>query len=135
MQIRLSVFFCIVRHARTQRRTPAPRGMASQHLRTFERYLQRTPYLQVLYLQRTPYLQVRYLHITSSILLLFVICAYFSLDHRKPITDLYNFLTNPCNFKIVKLSALAFNASLFLESANGFWELCPNRCGLRPYQH
>ena len=31
------VFFSIVRHASTQRRTPAPRGMASQHLRTFER--------------------------------------------------------------------------------------------------
>ena len=30
-------FFSIVRHASTQRRTPAPRGMASQHLRTFER--------------------------------------------------------------------------------------------------
>ena len=31
------VFFSIVRHASTQLRTPAPRGMASQHLRTFER--------------------------------------------------------------------------------------------------
>ena len=31
------VFFSIVRHASTQHRTPAPRGMASQHLGTFER--------------------------------------------------------------------------------------------------
>ena len=29
--------FSIVRHASTQLRMPAPRGMASQHLRTFER--------------------------------------------------------------------------------------------------
>ena len=28
---RLSVFFSIVRHAKTQHRKPAPRGMASQH--------------------------------------------------------------------------------------------------------
>ena len=35
----LKIFFSlsIVRHASTQCRTPAPRGMASQHLRTFER--------------------------------------------------------------------------------------------------
>ena len=32
-----SFFFSIVRHAITQRRTPAPRGMASQHLWTCER--------------------------------------------------------------------------------------------------
>ena len=31
------VFFSIVRHASTKLRKPAPRGMASQHLRTFER--------------------------------------------------------------------------------------------------
>ena len=30
-------FLSIVRHASTQCRMPAPRGMASQHLRTFER--------------------------------------------------------------------------------------------------
>ena len=33
----LSFFSSIVRHASTQRRTPALRGMSSQHLRTFER--------------------------------------------------------------------------------------------------
>ena len=37
LQIRLSFFFSNIRHASTQCRTPAPRGMASQHLRTFER--------------------------------------------------------------------------------------------------
>ena len=37
VQFRLSFFLSIVRHASTQRRTPAPRGMATQHLRTFER--------------------------------------------------------------------------------------------------
>ena len=35
----LSVYSSIVRHASTKRRTPTPRGMASQHLRTFERFL------------------------------------------------------------------------------------------------
>ena len=45
------VFFSIVRHASTQRRMPAPRGMANQHLRTFERgYLRGVYYFQVLYL-------------------------------------------------------------------------------------
>ena len=34
---RTFVFFSIVRHASTQLRMPAPRGMASQHLWTFER--------------------------------------------------------------------------------------------------
>ena len=37
VQFRLSFFLSIVLHASTQRRTPAPRGMASQHLRTSER--------------------------------------------------------------------------------------------------
>ena len=36
-KIYLSCFFSIVRHASTQLRMPAPRGMASQHLQTFER--------------------------------------------------------------------------------------------------
>ena len=32
-------FFSIIRHASTQLRMPVPRGMASQHLLTFERVL------------------------------------------------------------------------------------------------
>ena len=39
VQGRLSFFFSIVRYASTHLRKPAPRGMASQHLRTFERGL------------------------------------------------------------------------------------------------
>ena len=37
VQSRLSFFLSIVLHASTKLRTPAPRGMAGQHLRTFER--------------------------------------------------------------------------------------------------
>ena len=33
------VFLSIVRHIISQHRTPAPRGIASQHLQTFERVL------------------------------------------------------------------------------------------------
>ena len=39
IMFRLSFFFSIVRHASTKLRTPAPRGMGSQHLRTFDRGL------------------------------------------------------------------------------------------------
>ena len=37
--------FSIVRHTSTQRKTPAPRGIASQHLWTFERDLVSVPIL------------------------------------------------------------------------------------------
>ena len=48
---RLSFFFSIVWHDSTQCRKSATRGMASQHLWTFEiRYLWGVYYLQVLYL-------------------------------------------------------------------------------------
>ena len=43
--LNLAVLFCfsIVRHASTQLRMPAPRGMASQHLQTFERFYLNNP--------------------------------------------------------------------------------------------
>ena len=54
LQTRLLFIFSFVQHASTQIRKPATRGMASQHLWTFERGLSQVPINTILYVILPP---------------------------------------------------------------------------------